>query len=476
MKKSILSVVLIFASMGVTAQDDTTMTTRQQQFALDIFQNVIENEKEVYNICFSPLSASMALSMVQNGADGNTLEEMQAVLGSKGLSCEEVNLYNQQLTESLTSLPPFNYNPDDGFTEEQARKQYEWLNPVCEMANALWTKTGFSCYESFYETLRTYYDAGIGSVDFSTQEGIDVLNQWVNENTHGLIPQIYDEPQDPLLLLVLANMLYFKGGWTYPFPSANTKTGIFHQADGTDVEAEMLNVTEAFQTGKTEHFKTITLPYGNRKFTMTVFLPLEGVELPVLTFDDWKQGVSLERKYANVHVQLPRFSIEGKYELKDVLMAMGIRDAFGGNADFSKMSDEGLLISRVFQSSKIGIDEKGTEAAAVTVVEMRKGYPEADKDFIIDRPFYFTIEADNAILFAGSVNQLQETTGIHTSTILGDVNGDGTVTITDVSMMVTYILGQKDHCFIAANADVNQDGSITITDISGTLEIILGRE
>ena len=209
MKKYILSAVLSLVFMGVTAQDDSSLATRQQQFAFDIFQKVIQNEKEGENICFSPFSASMALSLVQNGAANNTLDELQTVLGFKGLSCEEVNLYNQQLTERLTSIPPFIYDPNGDLTEAQAREQYVWEHPICELANALWTKVGFSCYESFYETLRTYYDAGIGSVDFCTQEGIDEVNGWVDEKTHGLIPQIYDEPQDPFLMVVLANMLYF---------------------------------------------------------------------------------------------------------------------------------------------------------------------------------------------------------------------------------------------------------------------------
>ncbi len=473
MKKSILSAVLTLTCMGATAQDDISLATRQQQFALDIFQNVVENAEDP-NVCFSPLSATMALSMVQNGADGNTLEEMQTTLRTHGLSCEEVNLYNQQLTQRLTSPPPFIYNPDDGLTEDQAFNKHQWLHPVCEIANAMWTKEGFSCYDSFNETLRTYYDAGIGSVDFTTQEGIDEINGWVDENTHGLIPQIYDEPQDPMLMVVLANLLYLKAGWTHPFQSENTKPGTFHQADGSDAKVDMLHIAETFQTGGNRNFNTIRLPYGDERFTMTIFLPAESATLPALTYDDWKDAVGPNTKYKEVHVQLPRFSIEGKYELKDILVAMGMHDAFDGNADFTRMSDEGLYISRVFQSTKIGVDEKGTEAAAVTVVEMRKTTTTmADSDFIVDRPFYFTIEAYDAILFAGCVNQLgPEST--HPA-FLGDVNGDGNITVTDVTMMVAHTLGHQDKDFIAANADINKDGSITITDITETVSIIMGK-
>ena len=476
MKKYILSAVLSLVFMGVTAQEDSSLATRQQQFAFDIFQKVIQNEKEGENICFSPLSASMALSLVQNGAANNTLDELQTVLGFKGLSCEEVNLYNQQLTERLTSIPPFTYDPNGDLTEAQAREQYVWEHPICELANALWTKVGFSCYESFYETLRTYYDAGIGSVDFCTQEGIDEVNGWVDEKTHGLIPQIYDEPQDPFLMVVLANMLYFKGNWAHQFKTENTKTGTFQQLDGSNVETEMMNIVESFKTGKTENFRTITLPYGDGKFTMTIFLPNKGTHLPVLTFADWKEGTNADRDFKNVHVQMPRFSFDGSYELRDVLTAMGIHDAFGGNADLSKMSAEDLYISRVFQSSKIGVDEKGTEAAAVTVVEVRKWTsPSPDMDFIINRPFYFTIEADDAILFAGCVNHLEGNGGTQPAPILGDVNGDGNISITDVTMMVNYTLGQKKRDFIATNADVNNDGIISITDITETVNIILGK-
>ena len=239
------------------------------------------------------------------------------------------------------------------------------------------------------------------------------------------------------------------------------------------VHMHMFNSIFGFDLIK--NFNTVRLPYGDGRFTMTIFLPAESATLPALTYDDWKDAVGPNTKYKEVHVQLPRFSIEGKYELKDILVAMGMHDAFDGNADFTRMSDEGLYISRVFQSTKIGVDEKGTEAAAVTVVEMRKTTTTmADSDFIVDRPFYFTIEAYDAILFAGCVNQLgPESTR---PTFLGDVNGDGNITVTDVTMMVAHTLGHQDNDFIAANADINKDGSITITDITETVNIIMGKD
>ena len=390
---------------------------RQQQFAFDIFQRVANSaDHQKDNLCFSPLSAEMALSMAQNGAAGNTLAEMQTAMHTDGFSCEEVNIYNQQLSGILTKRPSFEYNPKEYATEEEARKQYEWKYPLCELANSAWAAPDITMLESFQKTLRTYYDAGIGNVDFCTQEGIDEVNNWVNEKTHNLIPRIFDEPQSDDLAIVLANTLYFKGNWTKPFAPDSTQARPFNQADGTVVEAEMMRTIGKFAIGETHSFRTAKMPYGqDGKFTMTLFVPIDGVELPTLTYDEWKEGTSPE-EYTPIDLQLPRFYVEGRYDLKDVLIEMGMVDAFDGSlADFSNMSDQALRVSKVYQCSKIVVDEMGTEATAVSVVEMGKvTTPKPEGTFLVDRPFYFTIEGKDALLFVGRVNLLHGTARIAT--------------------------------------------------------------
>ena len=145
-------------------------------------------------------------------------------------------------------------------------------------------------------------------------------------------------------------------------------------------------------------------------FSMTVFVPKEGTQLPELTYEEW--SASRSGKETPTNLQMPRFEVDGDYKLNDALQGLGMTDAFGGNADFSKMSKHPRAISNVRQLSKIIVDEKGTEAAAITIIEVPDGIgpdPEDFQDFNVDRPFYFTIQKANVVLFVGRVTQLPGT-------------------------------------------------------------------
>lgn len=417
-KHKFLTMVLLAASVACQAQDTfDSLAVKGRTFAFQIFEAVAaENES---NICFSPLSVQMALSMVQNGADGNTLQEIKDVMGMGDYTCEDVNLYNQQLTKKLTYRPEFEYKPNGWYSEEEQKENYEKAYPVCELANGVWSRKGTVFRQEFYDTLKTYYDAEVADVDFTAQEGIDQVNQWVKNKTHELIPSIFDEPQSEYLAMVLANVLYFKGAWMLPFSEECTFPGNFYLADGTMVKTDMMNATESYRSCRSEKFRTVTLPYGHDgKFSMTLFVPVEGYELPALAYDDWAFA-RRESKYKDLALQMPKFYVEGKYDLKAVLQAMGMRDAFDlYYADFSRMYDNDLRIDKIYQMSKIIVNEQGTEATAVTVVEMYdNAVPDEPEEFRVDRPFFFTIESQDAILFMGRVNELQSTAGINATKV-----------------------------------------------------------
>ena len=419
-KHGLLTILLMLSSLTSYAQEDNydSLAAKGRAFAFQIFDAVAaENES---NICFSPLSVQMALSMVQNGADGNTLQQIKDVMGVGDYTCEEVNLYNQQLTKKLVYRPEFEYKPNGWDTEEEQKERYEKAYPICELANGVWSRKGTVFRQEFYDTLKTYYDAEVADVDFSTQEGIDQVNQWVKNKTHELIPSIFDEPQSEYLAMVLANVLYFKGAWTMPFLEEYTFPGNFYLADGTMVKTEMMNASESYRSSRTEKFRTVTLPYGrDGKFSMTLFVPVEGYELPALGYDDWAYAKK-ESKFKDLALQMPKFYVEGKYNLNDVLKTMGMQDAFDSYlADFSRMRDDApLWIDKVYQMSKIIVNEQGTEATAVTVVEMYdNALPDELEDFRVDRPFYFTIESQDAILFVGRVSELQSTAGVGTAKV-----------------------------------------------------------
>ena len=411
MKTTVLSSMLLAISLNGMAQEAAAqLTAAYQHSAFALFNALAGQEKE--NVCFSPLSVQMALSMMQDGAAGNTLTQLQRVLGTEGFSNEEMGQFNQNLTQTLTARPPykeeyFNFDP-----EMSPQDVYDGMYPVCELANSLWHRPDVHPYDDFVQALRGYYDAGVDAVQFNTWEGIRKINDWASERTHGMIPEIYKEPQSDDLAVVLANALYFKGSWTVHFWRENTQQGTFLLNDKTYAQVDMMFARNRYDCALTPSFRTITLYYGaDGNFTMTLFVPLEGTALPPLTYDDW----SASRKTADLHINLymPRFEVTGNYNLNEVLKDMGMTDAFDPQrADFTKMCEVNRAIGRVSQLSKIQVDEEGAEAAAITVIEMPDGIdltkPEDYQDFRVDRPFYFTIQSRdaNAILFAGRVSML----------------------------------------------------------------------
>ena len=440
-----------------------------QRTAFNLFSELADSKPTTDNICFSPLSAQLALSMLQNGADGNTLKEMKSALGVSDYSDGEINQFNQALTKSITSRPEFQWKWY-GDTEEEARKYYDAEYPVCEIANSIWHRPDIILFDTFTDTARSYYDAGIGSVWFDTQEGIDQINQWVSDKTHTLIPKIYNEPQSAELALVLANALYFKGAWHTPFDKENTRPGVFHNANGSNVMTDMMTVRADYQSTSTDKFQSLTLPYGNGDFSMTIFMPAQGTSLPDLTRGDWDATVGQSQQFRPYALSIPKFKFDGRHELNDILQKMGMKEAFDMEADFSRMSDCRLFVDSIFQLSDISVDEQGTEASAVTVIEMRKN-TETDaqdfKPFTVDRPFYFTIEnrKEKAVLFVGRVATLE---GEPFTSKPADVNQDNTVDISDIVAVINVIAGTDSN----SKADVNADGKTDISDIVAIINSI----
>ena len=418
MNKIVPSIVFMALSLNGMAQDaDAQLTTSYQHSAFALFNAVAERETD--NICFSPLSVQMALSMVQNGAAGNTLSQLQQALGTTGFSNEEIGQFNSKLSKALTERPTDLMEVIEQEAEwagMDPQEMYDGWYPKCELANALWRRPDVHLYDTFVDALRSYYDAGVDAVWFDTWEGIEKINGWVNDKTHGLIPKLYDRPQSEDLAVVLMNALYFKGSWSIPFMPENTEKGKFWLDEETYANVDMMLARDRFNCAITPSFQTITLYYGvEGNYSMTLFVPLEGTTLPPLTFEDWTAAM----KPTNLHINLymPRFEIDQKkYDLIKVLKGLGVTDAFDiRRADFTKMSEVNRAIDKIYQLSKIIVNEEGTEAAALTVIEMPDGMdmtrPEDYQDFKVDRPFYFTIQSRkaNTILFVGRVSHLEGT-------------------------------------------------------------------
>ena len=352
-------------------------------FGFDVFHALYKEDQ----VLFSPLSASLALSMTATGADGNTAKQMTKVLGFDGFTTDEVNGYYKKMVPALLKADP---------------------KTVFEIANSLWISDNISVKKSFTDDCGEYYASEVHPADFTKQATIDKVNKWCSDKTHGKIKSILDGP-DPMLVMALMNALYFNGTWTYPFPDVSK--GTFNTISGKAKDLAMMHVTAELSYAEYDGFRMVNLPYGNGAFSMKVILPKEDEDFgkavkrfEAKTLDKLNGKVSKK----TVSVMMPKFTFECQSNLKEVLVALGMEDAFDKEkADFSKMSDDKLYIGFVKQKTFIDVNDKGTEAAAVTVVGMMKnsvGGPEQDIIYFnADRPFLFVIQENStgAVLFMG---------------------------------------------------------------------------
>jgi len=380
-----------------------TLSANQKQlvghsnaFGFDFFKKVNEISGSSTNLMVSPLSVSMALGMARNGAAGTTLDAMNNTLGFAGMSDEAINESYKYLLETFTALDP---------------------KVKLQIANSTWYRNGFAVEPSFISTNQQYFNSEVTSLDFSDPGAVNTINGWVSDKTNKLIPTIIDQiPADAVMYLV--NAVYFKGKWKYQFETANTAPKPFTLANGTMVQAPAMNQHATFPYFKGTGFEVIELPYNQGNFVMSVILPDAGKSvgdiIPLLSQESWN---TWSKQFADreIQLQLPKFkyAYEEK-QMKPILSGMGMGVAFDTDqADFKRINpDGGLYISRVLHKSYIATDEEGTEAAAVTAVEIGRTSVEPDQvyHFTINRPFIYFIQekSTGTILFIGTVmNPLQ---------------------------------------------------------------------
>ena len=371
----------------------TRMASESTDFAFRFFQTASEvlgkEEQNKNKLILSPVSASYALSMAANGAEGATLTELIEVLGFSGFSIDEINAYNQKLVQELVQ--------QDNTT-------------LLSMANSLWLLDDFQVLSTYRNALKKNYDAEVRREERAKAK--DAINAWCADKTNGCIPDfLKDDPEGKALLL---NALYFKGLWAEPFDKGLTQNEPFTNEDGTQTEVAMLNRQSGYLLAQNDLYATVRLPYGNGAFALQVILPQEGVSLAqcieALNGASW-QALQESMMWKEVDVKLPKFTIEDyQNSLIRVLMAMGVQEAFRNSADFSKMANKDLMISSVDQSVYFRLDEEGTEAAAVTGIGMSQALPQSPYgvyEFHVDRPFLFllTEKSTDSVLFMGQVTE-----------------------------------------------------------------------
>ena len=342
------------------------------------------------NVFMSPLSASMALGMTMNGAEGTTFEEMRSALGFGPRTYEQLNSSYQSLIELLRDLDP--------------KVQFT-------IANAIYydiADIGSAIEPTFLTESRNFFDAEVKGLDFRVPSTVDTVNAWASANTNGKIPRILDNIE-PQIVMLLMNAIYFKGDWRAAFKKSETSTQPFRSLRG-EVPVQMMHRKGGFRAGRISNAQVAELPYGGDAFVMTILLPDEGVNVNTfassLTPATWQQATANLRD-ADVDIYLPKFKLAWEDTLNDELKRLGMRQAFiPDGAQFTRISrtmGNSLYVDFVKQKAYVDVNEEGTEAAAVTVVGV--GVTSAPVPIRIDRPFVFAIRErlSGTVLFLGKI-------------------------------------------------------------------------
>jgi serpin B len=361
-------------------------------FTLDLWSQVGSGTG---NLALSPYSIAVALAMTTNGAAGETARQMRQVLHVDSLAAYNSGM--AALTQELAGL--------SGTVKVAGKTQQVRL----AAANQLFGDRGITWDRAFLTVLAKEYGAGLIDLDFQGDaEGARVVvNDWTADQTHDRIPQILPKGVvDDSTRLVLVNALYFKAPWDWPFERSATTDAPFHVGDGRTVSVPMMkSLAEGsivYVAGR--HFTGARLPYGGGRLAMTVALP--GADESDALDELLSPGGLSAAGEGPVSLTMPRWSFRVPTDLGGVLRALGMTDAFGGDADFSRMTDdERLHLQFVLHQAFIAVDEEGTEAAAATAVGVADSAVVSPHELRLDRPFLFLIHdvAHGTPLFVGRV-------------------------------------------------------------------------
>lgn len=359
-------------------------------FSADLYRILA---REPGNVVLSPYSVAVALAMTRTGAAGETATQMDKVLHA-ALS-KDLHAGFNALDQALAKRPG-KYKVGDLTLELELAT-----------ANRLWGQKDFAFERAFLDTLAKEYGAGMQIVDYETahEAARRTINDWVAARTRDRIKDLIAEGVlDSRTRLVLTNAIYLKAAWMLQFNDA--VPGTFHRADGSQVQAELMSMSEILGYRAGDGYQAVRVPYAGG-LSMVVIVPDAG---KLSTVERGLDGAALRRiasGFTNTQVVLtmPKFSFRSNATLKSALSEMGMPIAFTDRADFTGMTKQGPLeIAEVIHQAFIAVDEKGTEAAAATAVVMRlTSAPQRQVELKIDRPFLFTIQDDEtgAILFMG---------------------------------------------------------------------------
>ena len=366
-----------------------SFSAQTSEFAFDFLKKHNAEEKADKNYFVSPLSLHIAMGMLLNGADGKTKEEIQTGL----LLSSDLATTNGIYKDLIDNLP----NSDPKVTNT--------------IANSVWYRNSFSVEKSFLDVLKTSFNAQTYAEDFTNTATVGKINTWASDNTNGKIKKVIEQIE-PAHVMFLMNALYFKGDWKIPFKTENTRDESFAGTTGTK-SVKMMNMVEKVKYANRPEYQAVELAYGGGNYAMTILLPNAktnvGNLVNTLSGTEWK-NLNTALQEQKVVVGLPKFTLEYETNLNKVLSNMGMPTMFSDAADLSKIAAPAgkLKVGFVKQNTFVAIDEKGTEAAAVTTIGIEVTSVPIMPEFICNRPFLFIIseKQSNTILFAGKIVNL----------------------------------------------------------------------
>jgi len=360
------------------------MSEKQNSFAWRMFSEINSEAKGKSTVC-SPLSMAYCLGMANAGAAGSTSDEITAALGFNS-GAADINQYCKTLMSELPGL--------DSSTE-------------FNIANCVEVNTPHTLLSDYKNTVKDCYNALVESRDFADAGFTGYLNGWVSRQTKGMVPKLFDST-NPDAVAYIVNALYFKGIWASKFDKTLTAKEHFYKADGSETEVSMMRQTNSYSYDSNEVCQAVGLDYGYGAYSMQILLPNEGKTVSDVAA--YMQGVSwkdfVDRMPINdVALSLPRFTVEYGGEMNNVLKRLGISAMFSADADFSKLCDTEVFVSKVIQKAKIEVDEEGSKAAAATGMELLATAIQDPQPIVFraDRPFIYVIteRSTGTICFIG---------------------------------------------------------------------------
>ena len=390
----LMSSLLAFAKDSAPTATQGKMTEGNNDFACNLFLTIYEQKHSNGSFMMSPISVGYLLGMLNAGAEGETQHQITNVLRLND-SAQKINSYFKKVMDEASGV-------DSTVT--------------IKIANSINinSASNYRLIPKYKTDMQEYYNAQIDAFDFGNGRNVDIINNWCNTHTDGMIPKILDS-LDPGAAMCLLNAVYFKASWTNEFDPKNTRDKIFTKQDGTMLEHKMMHVSiKGVAYGSNNLCKMLSLPYGNGSYSMIVLLPHEGKTIgdiiQSLSAQQLEQQRTQEMTIHNVDILMPRFTTENEIGLEQVLSSMGMPLAFHPRAaEFSNMvKDEELWVSMMKQKAKIEVNEKGTKAAAVTVAMMTTKSLNPNrtiwKEFHATRPFVYYIvdNSSGTIYFMGT--------------------------------------------------------------------------